>query len=133
MSVEKICNKIKSMGLYPTKIDTGRISLVENLFNPEQHLKTGKPGRPRKIKIILRSHLRNIKKGRSFKSREWEGVPDPYIQCFYEILSMCSSRDMLYKCWPSMSNMSMGSNTITRVSESHPMRPLHVCLFSPHT
>lgn len=88
---------------------TGDIRMVETVFNPDKNLKTGLPGRPRKIRIILKNHIRSL---RSMKKHGYlpENITDPFIRCFYEILMLCCTKQLVYRCWPSMSLMKTTDN-----------------------
>ena len=74
---------------------------IETIFHPEKNLKSGNPGRPQKIRIILRKHIHMLSNN-NFNRYDTDKMSDPLILCFYKILSLCTDKNILYKCWPSM-------------------------------
>lgn len=132
---EALCSYVNLTGIFDTTVTPDKLYIIETIFNPNDHLKTGLPGRPRKINIILRSHIRKLKRNKEedtlplFKREEMYSH-DPTIRCFYEILSHCDTREMMYKCWPSLSSMSGISCQKPLIKPAHPYQMIHKTMFT---
>jgi len=143
---QMICDYVNTCAIFRDKqltVTPETLFLVEEVFRQNDNLKTGLPGRPKKIRIILRNRIRELKRGDSSSKRlpnasssvsvsssvSGTRIEEDPVRCFYRILELCPSRDIMYKCWPSLSRTS-GILSCSRVRvEEHPYHLIHKCMF----
>ena len=106
---------------------------ISEVFPLNMNLKSGQPGRPKKVEIILKKHIKLLQK------YDKEGIDyfppykyltvmkssSPVIKMFYELLSLCNTREKIYGLWPSMLN---GSTLSTKIND--PYNSLYEYLFN---
>ena len=144
-----ICDYVNTCAIFRDKqltVTPETLFLIEEVFRQNDNLKTGLPGRPKKIRIILRNRIRELKRGDSSSKRlpnasssvscseldtasKGARIEEDPVRCFYRILELCPSRDIMYKCWPSLSRTSGILSCSRRVVEEHSYHLIHKCMF----
>ena len=135
----QICDYVNACSVFADKqitVNLDTMYQIQDIFRVDDNLKSGLPGRPKKIRIILRNRLRELKKNNlcdsSLLSKD-AGIPEKYedsdpVQCFYKIISMCTTRELLFKCWPSLSRTSGILASTRKKKVEHPYHLLHKCM-----
>ena len=86
---------------------------ISDVYNLNLNLKTGLPGRPRKIRIIVQKHIRYLSSLKKQKRkytipREYDHIQKnsiSFVQYFYSLLGACDNIEKVYNIWPSVSEI----------------------------